>query len=323
MHEEISLANTPNWGFDGSSTGQAEGTFSDLQLKPIYITLDPSRTKNSYLVLCEVFNADGEPHSTNQRAKLRQLMENDAKEQEPWLGFEQEYTLFKDSRPLGWPQKGYPAPQGPFYCELGSEQVFGREIAEKHLSYCLEAGINICGINAEVMPGQWEYQIGPREKDNSEQNALNICDQAWIARWLLYKTCEEYSVEPNFSNKPVKGDWNGAGQHTNFSTKKMRDPETGSASIENAIERLAEKHEDHIRYYGSGLNERLTGLHETCAINEFKSGVSDRGASIRIPLQVSKQGYGYIEDRRPGANADPYQIARVLIETICTKSSSS
>ena len=218
---------------------------------------------------------------------------------------------------MGWPSKGYPAPQGPFYCGVGADEVFGRELVEDHLEACIEAGIMIFGVNAEVMPGQWEFQIGYRGIKGEKVGPLEVGDHTWLARWLLYRLGENYGITATLDPKPIRGDWNGAGQHTNFSIKSMRDPKTGKATIEKAIERLSKKHEEHIAVYGHRLSERLTGLHETCHIREFRSGVADRGASIRVPLHVSKQNYGYLEDRRPGANADPYQVSARILKSIC------
>ena len=308
----------PEWGFDGSSTYQAPGHDSDLTLKPVRQAIDPCRKEGqNYLVLCEVFKPDGSPHKTNTRAKLRQVLKAGAEKEEPWFGFEQEYTLFKNRIPLGWPDKGYPAPQGPFYCGIGSDEVFGRELVEKHLQHCTKAGLMIFGVNAEVMPGQWEFQIGYRGFEGEIADPLTAADHAWIARYLLYRLGEDFKITATLDNKPVKGNWNGAGQHTNFSTKSMRSPKTGKASIEKAIKLLEQKHQEHIKVYGQGLSERLTGEHETCHIDTFKHGTADRGASIRIPLHVHKKGYGYLEDRRPGANADPYQISARILQTIC------
>ena len=302
------LEDLPVWGFDGSSTNQAEGNDSDCMLKPVYKTLDPIRGSNNLLIMCEVLNPDGTPHKTNSRAHLAKIAEL-YKDEEAWFGIEQEYTLFEGRNPLGWPEGGYPAPQGPFYCGVGADEVYGRDIVEEHLDLCLEAGLEISGINAEVMPGQWEYQIGPL-------GPLESADQVWLSRWLLYRISEDYGVSATLHPKPVKGDWNGAGAHTNFSTNAMR-KKGGIKVIETACEKLALKHASHIQIYGAHNEERLTGLHETCSIKEFRYGVSDRGASIRIPMQTANEGYGYLEDRRPAANMDPYKVCAMLIETTC------
>ena len=315
--DKVKLETFPVWSFDGSSTAQATGDNSDLFLHPVNYVHDPIRGEGNFLVLCEVMTKDGKPHESNTRARLRKVLEAGANKEDAWFGFEQEYTLFKGRTPLGWPENGYPAPQGPFYCGVGADEVFGRELVEAHAAACMEAGIMIYGINAEVMPGQWEYQIGHRGFDGETADPLTCCDHNWFARWLLYRVGEEFGVAATLRNKPVRGDWNGAGQHTNFSTKSMRDEKTGMKSIEEAIARLAKKHSDHIAEYGADLDERLTGDHETCDINTFKSGESDRGASIRIPIGTAAKGYGYIEDRRPGANADPYRIAARILATIC------
>lgn len=313
---DITLNDFPEWGFDGSSTNQACGHESDLILKPVFFTNDPILGGKNYLVLCEVFNPDHTPHSSNKRAALRKLMET-AREFDPWIGFEQEYTLFRGTQPLGWPDRGYPAPQGPFYCGVGADEVFGRELVEEHTQACIDANIMIYGTNAEVMPGQWEFQIGYRGLSNESADPLTVCDHLWVARWLLYRLGEEHDISAKLHPKPVKGDWNGAGKHTNFSTKATRDPKTGMQAIQDAIDCLRANHDAHIKVYGHGIEERLTGRHETANYKEFISGVGHRGASIRIPLNVAQQGYGYIEDRRPCANANPYEVAAKLVETIC------
>ncbi len=302
------VSQLPDWGFDGSSTQQAEGSDSDCLLKPVSIYKDPIRGGDDILVMCEVFNADGSVHKSNSRAALRKLSEKFSDEQ-CWFGIEQEYTFFDGIKPLGWPDNGFPAPQGGYYCGVGSDEVYGRDIVEDHLEACLLAGLEISGINAEVMPAQWEFQVGP-------VGPLDVSDQLWIARWLLYRIGEDYGVSATLDPKPVKGDWNGAGAHTNFSTKSMRE-KGGLKVIEAACEKLSKKHDEHIAVYGSSNEERLTGLHETCSINDFRYGVSDRGASIRIPMGTANDGYGYLEDRRPSANMDPYEVCYALINTIC------
>ena len=304
-----SIKDLPDWGFDGSSTNQAEGDNSDCLLKPVYKVPDPIRGGDDLLVMCEVMNADRTVHDSNTRAHLREISEK-YKSEKAWFGIEQEYTLFDGRNPLGWPEGGYPAPQGPFYCGVGADEVYGRDIVEEHLQLCMDAGLEISGINAEVMPGQWEYQIGPL-------GPLESGDQMWLSRWLLYRIAEDYGVSATLHPKPVKGDWNGAGAHTNFSTKSMRSP-GGIKVIEAACEKLGKKHDEHIAVYGAHNEERLTGLHETCSIKEFRYGVSDRGASIRIPMQTANEGYGYLEDRRPSANMDPYQVCAILVKTTCS-----
>jgi glutamine synthetase len=313
---EPRLADFPEWGYDGSSTGQADGNDSDLILRPVNVVRDPFRSARDRLVLCEVFTPDDLPHATNRRAVLRDVLERAGAGLEPWVGFEQEYTLFDGRLPLGFRDGQEPAPQGPYYCSVGSERAFGRAVSEAHAEACLDAGLMIYGTNAEVMPGQWEFQIGYRGVRDESANPLNASDHLWIGRWLLHRVAEELGVVVRFDNKPMKGDWNGAGNHTNFSTAPMRDPAVGMTAITDAIERLAIRHHHHIAHYGAGLEERLTGLHETCSIDEFRGGIADRGASIRIPRSVGQRGYGYLEDRRPGANCDPYVVSALLVETI-------
>mmetsp|Transcript_36299 Transcript_36299/g.43861 ORF Transcript_36299/g.43861 Transcript_36299/m.43861 type:complete len:423 (-) Transcript_36299:182-1450(-) len=297
----------PEWSFDGSSTGQAEGNDSDCILKPCFSCPDPIRGGNNVLVLCEVMNPDGTPHRTNSRSKLEAIINEKVDAEKPLFGFEQEYTMLGSNGVYGWPSNGYPAPQGPFYCGVGPESVYGRPLAEAHMDACIRAGLTISGINAEVMPGQWEYQIGPAAP-------YEVGDHVMVSRWLLHRLGEDMGISITFEPKPVKGDWNGTGAHTNYSTESMRKP-GGMEAINAAIECLSKKHAEHIAEYGTGNEERLTGKHETCDIYTFKSGVADRGSSIRIPRPVAMQGYGYLEDRRPAANVDPYVVARMLINT--------
>ena len=298
----------PIWGFDGSSTNQAEGHASDCVLKPVFTCPDPLRGGKDILVLCEVLLTDMSPHPTNTRAKLTAVAEK-YKSHDIWFGIEQEYTLFEGIKPLGWPDNGFPAPQFGYYCGVGADEVFGREIIEEHMQACLDAGLLFEGINAEVMPAQWEFQIGAA-------GPVIVSDHMWIARWLLYRIAEKYGVSATLAPKPVKGDWNGAGAHTNFSTKKMR---KSIEACEAAAKALGEEHELHIANYGAGIEDRLTGKHETCSYKQFKYGVSNRGASVRIPWQVAVDGKGYIEDRRPCANMDPYVVTRLITNTVCSR----
>lgn len=302
----------PDWSFDGSSTGQAEGNNSDCILKVVESFPDPIRGAPHVLCLCEIYDPESNPHPTNSRAPLREKLTDAVLAENPLFGMEQEYTMLTTTgRVFGWGEQGYPAPQGPFYCGVGANAVYGRPLAEAHMDACMKAGLKISGINAEVMPGQWEFQIGPA-------GPLEVGDHIHIGRYLLHRLGEDYGVAITFDAKPVKGDWNGTGMHTNYSTKStMKDG--GMATIDTYIERLSKKHPEHIANYGLGNEQRLTGAHETCDIDTFRSGVADRGASIRIPLPVqlaAEEGKGgYMEDRRPSANADPYKVAMMLIST--------
>jgi glutamine synthetase len=231
------------------------------------------------------------------------------------FGIEQEYTFFQDGRPYGWPEEGFPAPQGPYYCGVGGAKMPGRDIVEAHTLACIRAGIGIEGTNAEVMMGQWEFQVGVL-------GPVEIGDQLWLARWLLERIAEEFGVDVSFDAKPIKGDWNGAGAHTNFSTKQMR-AAGGYAAVVAAAESLGTRIKEHIANYGDGIEDRLTGAHETAHWSKFSYGVSDRGASVRIPGQVAREKKGYIEDRRPNSNVDPYVVARLITETACGAASAT
>jgi glutamine synthetase len=297
----------PIWGFDGSSTNQAPGSNSDCVLKPVFVCPDPIRGGDNKLVLNEVLLTDMTPHPSNTRAACADVARK-YKSHDTWFGIEQEYTFFEGAKPLGWPDNGFPAPQGGYYCGVGADEVFGRDIVEAHTTACLQAGIAISGTNGEVMPGQWEFQIGPL-------GPVECSDHLWVARWLLYRIAEEFNVSATLYPKPVKGDWNGAGAHTNFSTKEMRSTYQPCVA---AAEALKKKHDLHIENYGYAIEERLTGLHETASYKTFSYGVSDRGASVRIPWQVAREKKGYIEDRRPNANMDPYVVTRLITDTVCS-----
>ncbi|KAF3407801.1 Glutamine synthetase [Talaromyces pinophilus] len=303
-----SVDELPEWNFDGSSTGQAPGDNSDVYIRPVAIFPDPFRKGDNILVLCETWDSDGTPNKFNHRHEAAKLMETHAS-QHFWFGLEQEYTLLgPDGWPYGWPKGGFPGPQGPYYCGVGTGKVYCRDIVEAHYKACLYAGVNISGINAEVMPAQWEYQVGPCE-------GIQMGDHLWISRFLLHRVAEEFGAQISFHPKPIPGDWNGAGLHTNVSTDETR-AEGGMKAIEAAMKKLEARHVEHIAVYGEGNEARLTGRHETGSIDKFSYGVADRGGSIRIPRQCAKDGKGYFEDRRPASNADPYQVTGIIVETV-------
>jgi glutamine synthetase len=297
---EPELESLPIWNFDGSSTNQAEGNYSDCLLKPVKLIRDPQR-KNGYLVLCEVLNPDMTPHSSNTRSSIKD-------NSNMWVGFEQEYFIYDGELPLGH-IKGNMKPQGEYYCGIGTDNVSGRNIVEHHLDVCLSAGLNLTGINAEVALGQWEFQV-------MGKGTLDSCDQLILCRYLLQRVAETYSVKIEYHPKPLQGDWNGSGLHTNFSNKKMR--EVGGKEYFDSILNVFElNHSKHIENYGSDNEYRLTGKHETQSIDKFSYGVSDRGSSIRIPQVTVNNGWkGYVEDIRPASNGDPYRIMKVISESV-------
>ncbi|CAD6194291.1 unnamed protein product [Caenorhabditis auriculariae] len=307
----------PIWNFDGTATGQNVTDGSDVYIRPVALFRDPFRPGPNKIALCETLDNDYSPHPNNTRHMCKEMMEK-AKDQHPWFGMEQEYTLLDvDKHPYGWPKHGYPAPQGPYYCGVGSDKVYGREIVEAHFKACMYAGIKISGTNAETMPAQWEFQVGPCE-------GIEMGDQLWVARYLLHRVCEDFGLVCSLDPKPIVGDWNGAGCHVNFSTEEMRTPSKdgrGYKAIEEAIHKLSKVHLEHIAYYdphgGRDNERRLTGAHETETIDAFSSGVANRECSIRIPRQVFDDQCGYFEDRRPSSNCDPYTVTAAVTKTCC------
>ncbi|MBC6993009.1 glutamine synthetase beta-grasp domain-containing protein [Neolewinella lacunae] len=299
------LEDCPMWSFDGSSTNQAPGGSSDCLLKPVAIVVDPQR-KNGYVVLCEVLNSDGTPHPSNARATI------DDDDRDFWFGFEQEYFLWdpETNKPLGFPADGTdPRPQGPYYCSVGANNAYGREIIEEHLDVCLDAGLIVEGINAEVAPGQWEFQT-------FDKGAAEAGDQVWLARYFLERVAESYGVAVEYHCKPLVGDWNGSGMHANFSNSFLRNS-GNKADYDKVCEAFRPYVKEHIAVYGHDNHLRLTGKHETQSIDQFSFGISDRGASIRIPIATVERGWkGWLEDRRPNSAADPYKVAARIVKTV-------
>lgn len=299
------LEDCPMWSFDGSSTQQAEGGNSDCLLKPVSIIKDPQR-KNGFIVMTEVLNADGSPHPSNGRATIED------EDRDFWFGFEQEYFLMDldTNLPLGFtPGIQIPNPQGQYYCSVGARNAFGRQIVEEHLDACLDAGLTVEGINCEVAPGQWEFQTFAK-------GAKEAGDQIWLGRFLLERVAEAYGVWIEYHCKPVSGDWNGSGMHANFSNSFLR--ESGKKEdYDKVCEAFRPVTKEHIEVYGPDNHLRLTGLHETQSIHEFSYGISDRGASIRIPVATVERGWkGWLEDRRPNSAADPYKVAARIVKTV-------
>ena len=309
--DEVTLDKLSMWNYDGSSTEQADGSDSEVYIKPVSMYKDPFRKnlENSYLVLCDTWLPNGNPHPDNTRETARKLFENETVVNEkPMFGIEQEFffTSTTTNRPLGFPASGYPEPQGPYYCGVGAGNVHGRSVAENVLSNAIYCDLNITGLNFEVAPGQCEFQLC--------DVGIKASDDLMMLRYLMVRTAENYGVGIDLHPKPEKGDWNGSGCHTNYSTQSMRD-EGGLEHIMTAISKLENKHKEHIEVYGVDNDQRLTGHHETASIDQFSYGVANRGCSIRIPRFTDRDGKGYLEDRRPGSNMDPYLVTSKIVET--------
>ena len=321
----IRVEDLPKWNYDGSSTGQALGSDSEVMLHPVAMFRDPFRGgQQFFLVFCDTYQHNGVPLDNNYRPWARDIFDAHS-EEEPWYGIEQEYFLMRRHRPregsneteevalkpLGFNIHKLEGSQGQYYCSVGAENTFGRDIADAHLLACLHAGLTISGLNAEVAPGQWEYQIGPC-------TGIQAADQLWVSRYLLVRVAEKLGASVCWDAKPVKGDWNGSGCHTNFSTKEMREgtaDKSGLEYIEKAVQRLSAVHLEHMAVYGSGNEERMTGEHETARYDTFTCGRADRGASVRIGNETMTNGKGYFEDRRPSSTMNPYLVTAKLFET--------
>ena len=314
-----------DWSYDGSSTGEASGNFSEILLKPVSVFLDPFRGDSNVLVLCDTYDPKtNEPMKTCHRPLAKALFDKNT-EMNPWYGLEQEFFIMQQLEnpsiisncPIGFNKNNLsPNSQGQYYCSIGSNNAFGREIVEKAYQLCLKAELNISGMNAEVAPGQWELQVGPC-------TGIQAGDDLQITRYILHRVGELYNVQINYEPKPfiVNGDWNGSGCHVNFSTKQMREgtsDKTGLEYIEEAIKKLETKHDEHMKYYGKGNEYRMSGMCETSSYNSFSWGVANRGASIRIPQNTKINKKGYFEDRRPAANINPYLVIGKIFETIST-----
>lgn len=309
--DKDSIYSYPDWNYDGSSTGQAIGSDSEVIMKARAVFKCPFRSGDNRMVLCDTYLPNGQPHITNHRAGAVEIFDKKI-EEEPWFGLEQEYFLIdlKTGKPLGC-EVSIPE-QGPFYCGVGGGNALGRDVVEDHLEKCLYAGLRISGINTEVAPGQWEFQIGP-------SLGIEAADHLWVARYILNRVSEKYGVRVDLTPKLIK-EINGSGCHANFSTKGMREgtaEKTGLELIDEAIMKLSKKHLEHMMVYGEGNKERMTGHHETASYDEFSFGRANRGKSVRIGNDTINNNRGYFEDRRPASSCDPYLVTSIIFDTCC------
>ena len=298
------------WDYDGSSTNQATGESSEVIIKPQAIFKDPFRT-DGLLVMCDTYLSDGTPHPTNNRAKAVKLF-NKKTNAEPFFGLEQEFFIMKKGTkvPIGFPDDGSkPNPQGQYYCSVGASNAIGREILECFYRAALYSGVKVSGINAEVAPGQWEFQVGPC-------TGIEQGDHHWIARYILERVSELFDVDINYDPKPlgVDSDFNGSGCHTNYSTKKMRE-KGGLKHILEALKKLEENHEHMISVYGDEDNkQRLSGKHETANWKQFSWGYGSRNTTVRIGNEVKKLGKGYFEIRAVSSNICPWKVTSEIFK---------
>ena len=301
----------PIWNYDGSSTNQAMGSDSEVLIKPMRVYPSPFQKDSvkDYIVLCETFLPNMNPHPTNTRHRANEIIERDFNNYSPMFGIEHEFFIMnkETGRPLGFEGiSSMPAPQGPYYCSVGSGNAFGRDFLNECLDLAIKAGVRVTGSNMEVCPGQVEIQVC--------NYGIKAADDSTMLKYILGRVSEKYGYIIEWAAKPVKGDWNGSGCHVNYSTQQMRN-EGGWQHIMEAINRLANRHREHIEVYGDDNHERLTGLHETSSMDTFSYGVADRGCSIRIPRSTEQRQCGYIEDRRPSSSADMYLVTSKIHQT--------
>ena len=310
----------PEWNYDGSSTGQANTKNSEVILKPVKIVNDPFRNNilelssgynvRYYLVLCDCYSTDGSPLQSNTRANANSLFKRSG-HLEPMFGLEQEFFISRKTTlglvPIAFGDSHYmPEKQGNYYCGVGGTNLYGKNMMEEVLNRLLKAGLSITGLNAEVAPSQWEFQVC--------SIGIDAADSLILLRYICGRVLEKHGLVMDISAKPLKGEWNGSGCHINYSTNTMRE-EGGYKHIENAIKNLSENHMLHINNYGDDNPQRLTGEHETSAIDKFTYSVGGRHTSIRIPYSTKTNKCGYIEDRRPSSSIDPYKATSLLHAT--------
>ena len=297
-----------NWNYDGSSCYQAEGDDSEITLKPKACYNNPWGGRNHYLFICDTYRPDGSATESNTRAAASKVFATGSETLKPRFGIEHEFFVIDNSTgfPLGYSPEGTEA-QGKYYCGVGAGRAIGRKFLGEALHLAHEAGVKVTGSNFEVAPGQMEIQVC--------NYGIRVGDDSLALKYILARLGETYNYTIDFSAKPLKGDWNGSGCHINFSTAQMMNPESGRKYINELIDKLRSRHHEHIALYGSDNRDRLTGKHETSDMDTFSYGVADRTASIRIPRNTDRYGYGYIEDRRPSGSVDIYVATSRIYQT--------
>lgn len=296
----------PLWDYDGSSTGQATTKESEVILKPCAVYKNPffkniDAYKRFILVLCETYNQNNEPLENNYRASSKRIFDQ-CIYYDPWFGLEQEYFIFPkndENRIENFENH---------YCNVSKDRKdIYRKIMDEHLLACLDADLKISGMNKEVVSNQYEFQIGP-------VTGIDAPDQLMMGRYLLERIAQSHDMIINWNPKPFC-DVNGSGCHVNFSTNKTRGT-NGIRELSRIIFNLGKMHKQDIEHFGEGNEKRLTGNHETSDVNTFSYGVGDRTCSIRISNAVNKSNKGYLEDRRPASNMNPYLVCGLILRSV-------
>lgn len=277
----------PTGTFDGSSTGDAEVGSSDLRIKPCAVYRDVDGV--GVFVLCDIDTAE------TPRANLLTLIENRKVfgAESCWFGFEQEYFLL--------PFESESEQDAFHYCSPTSETI-----PQHHYNECRQMGVHITGWNCEVAPNQYEFQVCAA--------GVSAADDLIMARWVLLRVCQEHDKGLLLVPKPIPV-YNGSGLHTNFSTPQMRTSPGGWSTMLKSVGLLRDRHNEHMEVYGDGNEERLSGMYETSAFDTFSWGIGSRDTSVRLQKVMKGEDKGFIEDRRPASNANPYVVCYALVNT--------
>lgn len=316
--EPKSAEECPEWTFCALASYQwpDAGPKSEAYLSPVALFRDPFLKGRNKLVLCEVLQHDRSPMKTNTRRSCLNAM-NKAKDQQPWFGIEQEYVVTeKDGHPVDWPRdaKHKIKALGPYCYGVGADVTSGRYISDAHYKACTYAGVKMAGTNCEGVLSQWEYQVGPLE-------GVDAADHLWMSRYILDRVAEDFGVLVSLDPMPYPpGNWLGSAMHTNFSTKAMRS-DGGVSAIRAAIEKLKSNADADLAKYDTARVKRNklrvgSGMYTT-PLEQFTADECSKEVSVRIPRTVVDAGKGYLEERRPGGNADPYTVCETIVRTVC------
>lgn len=294
----------PIWNFDGSSTSQMDYSTmnTEVLLQPIRVYIDGFNERNNenYLVLCDTYNInkDGIITPTVDNYRYGAINIFNETNLNPKFGFEQEFYLIDNENHEKLSSLTNISNKDNNYCRTTTKYTY---IMNEFYNLCLSCKIGIVGWNAEVAPFQFEYQIFG--------NGIDACDDLVMSRYVL----ERYMIDNNYEIKydpKLYENLSGSGCHINYSDVRSKE------YMDKYIKALGETHNDLMKVYGENNNKRLTGLHETSSYSVFTYGVGDRYKSVRIPNSTALGLTNYFEDRRPGANINPYMACGALVKVL-------